>query len=162
MPNSNYTQVMDLYNQGKLNWVSGEIRALLYLGLTQNLAHQRVSNLGSSPIAAASVTGRSITIDGKALGLPATFQRVDAATGYQVVVVLDDGRGDPLLLTFIEENMTGNPLAVSHSGSLIVRPVEPAPDPLPGESALPPTVGVWMALSIAAPIPVANLAMETT
>lgn len=150
MPNQNYAQVMDLYNQGKLNWVGGSIMAVLYTGLVQNPADHRISDLHAPPLAIADINGRSMTIDGKALGLPATFQRVGVGGAYQVVVVLDDGPHDPLLLSFIDTDMGGNSLTVLRPGSLMVRPIEAAPPPTVGSSALPPTVGVWMAL----PVPV--------
>jgi hypothetical protein len=155
MPNQKYSQVNTLLVQNKLHWATDAISAMLFTGATFDAAQKKVSELGVRPVATVPIMGRTVGEGGEALGYPATFDKVDPDTVYQVIVGLDDGLHDLLLLAFIDNNdregldEQGQPvdttLTVKRQGSLIIRPVEEST--IDGQSVvLPPTMGVWMRL----------------
>jgi hypothetical protein len=155
MSNQKYSQVNTLLVQNKLQWATGAISAMLFTNATFDAAQKRVSELGVRPVATVPIMGRTVGEDGAALGYPATFDKVQPDTIYQVIVVLDDGPHDPLLLAFIDTNNRDESqnepddqtLSVARQGSLIIRPVEESTTVVDGNTmTLPPTMGVWMRL----------------
>lgn len=147
MSNQKYSQVTDLLVQGRLRWATDAISAMLYSGATFDAAAKRASELGVRPIVTVPILGRTVGEGGAALGFPATFQQASPDIDYQVVVGLDDGTHDLLLLAFIDANEADETLTVQRPGSLIVRPVEAVTVVIDSKSvSLPPTMGMWMRL----------------
>lgn len=151
MSNKNYAQVTDLLAQGQLKWVSDSILALLCKNVAYNANHKRLSDIsGKTVVSQAPIQGRWLGKGGMAMGLPAAFGSALSEQEYQVLVAKDDGRYDPLLLSFMDQDDQGEPLGVLRTGTLIVRPyhnVEVQPLINPPLPAAPPTVGVWMVLA---------------
>lgn len=146
MSNQNYDQVTDLVAQGSLHWDTDQIVALLVTGAAFDGAHLRLSDVGASYVTSAPIQGRWIGEGGMAMGLPAAFQKVLSEQEYQVLVAQDDGRGNPVLLSFMNEDTDGNVIAVQRTGTLIVRPSqENLPTP-PETVTPPPTTGFWLKL----------------
>jgi hypothetical protein len=100
-----------------------------------------VADLGGERGGVQPIMGRYFE-DGQAMGLPVAFQKVSAATPYQVVVAQDVGNGNPNVLAFIDTNADDSPITIARTGTLIIRPVLPAVPP----DDKPPTIGVWMRL----------------
>ena len=157
--NSNYAQVADMVEQGQLHWATDPINAVLLTSAAFDGAHQRLSDIPlKTVIGTAPIQGRWLGADGQAMGLPATFPRAKSGVEYQVVVTKDDGRSNPILLSWLDEDSDGETLGVLRSGTLIIRPyydnsVQPAATGIirlqdsPPPEPPPPTVGVWMVLT---------------
>lgn len=148
MSNKNYAQVTDLLAQGKLRWELDMIQAMLVTGAQYHSEHKNFSELKVPLLGQAPIQGRWLGQGGMAMGLPASF-RAESDKEYQVLVVKDIGMGDPLVLSFIDQDGDGKSIGVKRSGTLIVRPyydlnVQPLINPPLSEP--PPTVGVWMVL----------------
>ena len=141
MANQKYAQIPALVEAGDLNWMSDHIQAHLTKGVAFVGSQQRLSQATASPSAVRlqtiDVQGRSVDTEGQALGLPATFPKVDEATPYQVILAKDDGSGDDILIAYYDQDDGGGPLQILNGGTMIVRPFL-LPD---GD---PPTVGVWL------------------
>lgn len=143
MTNQNYSQVTDLVVSNQLDWVRDSIVALLVQGTIFDTDDTRLSQVGRA-LSSSPIQGRSL--DGvMAMGLPATFGLVAPNEAYQVLVAKDDGRHDPLVLAFMDEDMNGNPITVLRGGTLIIRPTQDNL-PTPPDPAPPPTSGFWMKL----------------
>lgn len=146
MSNQNYTQVVDLVASNQLDWVRDSIVALLTKDAALDPAHKRLSETGVRALFSSLIQGRWLAEGGMAMGLPAVFGQVAADQEYQVIVAKDDGRNDPQLLAFMDEDMNGNPITVQRGGTLIIRPTtENLPTP-PDSVTPPPTSGFWMKL----------------
>lgn len=146
MTNQNYAQVTDLVVSNQLDWVKDSIVALLTQNAAFNTDHKRLSEAGVRALFSSPIQGRWLGTEGMAMGLPAVFGQVASGQEYQVLVAKDDGRHDPQLLAFMDEDMDGNPLTVLRGGTLIVRPTtENLPTP-PETVTPPPTSGFWMKL----------------
>ena len=139
--NQNYEQTAELFAQGKLSWETDAIVAILYTGAVFDPVNKVTADLTGQRKAVQRVDGRYF-LDGLAMGLPAAFQKVPAATPFQVVVCQDIGNNNPNLLAFIDANADGSPITVQRPGTLIIRPVLPSIE-VPDR---PPTIGVWMRL----------------
>lgn len=146
MTNQNYAQVTDLVASQQLNWVTDSIVALLTKNAPFDTDNQRLSDTGVRALASTTIQGRWLDSGGMAMGLPATFGLVAASEVYQVIVAQDDGRNDPRLLAYMNEDMDGNPLTVLRGGTLIIRPTQENL-PTPPDPAPPPTSGFWMKLA---------------
>ena len=141
MANQNYDQTLELALQGNLNWGVDSISALLYTGAEFDPVAKTLADLTGEIRATQVISGRYITEDGMAMGLPVAYQRVSEGEEFQIVIVQETGNGNPNLLAFIDTNADDSPISVAHSGTLIIRPmlVEGIDDP--------PTIGVWLRLS---------------
>ena len=146
MSNQNYAHVNDLLAAGQLNWVSDSILALLVSDAAFDVADTRLSDVGARLRSSAPIQGRWLGEGGMAMGLPATFNQVAADQEYQVIVAKDDGGGNPLVLSFINEDTEGTPISVQRGGSLIVRPTQENLPVPPETMEPPPTTGFWMKL----------------
>lgn len=149
MSNKNYAQVPDLLVQGLLRWDLDMIVAVLVSGAQYHSDHKNLSQLGVPVLGKTPIQGRWLGQNGMAMGLPASFGSAESEQEYQVIVAKDVGLGDPLVLSYLDQNSEGDPLTVKRSGTLIVRPyydvnVQPLINPPLSEPA--PTVGVWMVL----------------
>jgi hypothetical protein len=80
------------------------------------------------------------------MGQPAVFQQVAPGQPYQVMVTQDDGRGDPRLLAFIDQDQNGSVIVAQRRGSLIVRPSQENVPVPPDMMEEPPIVGFWLRL----------------
>ena len=143
MTNLNYDQVPNLVMTGDLDWGSDHIQAHLVKGVVFDGTQQRLSEIMTDTTAlrlqTTDVQGRSMDDNGRAMGLPVTFPRVDSNTTYQMLLVKDDGSGDDVLVAFYDEDENGGSLQVLNGGTMIVRPtLLPEGDP--------PTVGIWFVI----------------
>jgi hypothetical protein len=144
--NQNYDQVTSLVTGGQLRWDVDSIAAMLVRNAQYNAGHQRFSELAAPLVTSAPINGRWVGENGEGMGLPAVFGAVQAAQPYQLLIVKDDGRSDPLVLAWLDEDTSSEDISVQRAGSLIVRPVaEPSVVPPPGITP-PPTTGLWMLL----------------
>ena len=140
MANRNYDQLQDLVLQQKLNWQGDNIRALLVEGAVFNATDKTLADLGVSVTPSRNVPIQGRFLDGRdAYGQPALYDQVPEDTTFQVVLVKDDGSGNPLLLAFIDVNEQGEDLTMENSGTLIIRPSKAGTDP-----TKPPLTGVWL------------------
>lgn len=144
MSNQNYSQVTTLVATQQLNWVTDLVVALLVQDTHFDTDHTRLSQVGRA-LSSAPIQGR--WLDGSmAMGLPAAFGLVASGQEYQVLVAKDDGRNDPLVLSYMDEDMNGDPITVLRGGTMIIRPSQENL-PTPPDPAPPPTSGFWMKLT---------------
>jgi hypothetical protein len=142
--NQNYDQVPALVSQRLLFWDQDQIKALLMQGATYVGTHERVSQAGGAVVSMAPILGRWINEFGYFMGQPAVFQQVPDSQPFQVLVTQDDGRSDPRLLAFIDQDQNGSVIIVQRTGSLIVRPSQENPPVPPDMMEEPPIVGFWL------------------
>ena len=144
MSNQNYDQVDTLVAEGSLKWEQDQIVALLVQNATFNRAHKTLGELGAKYLTSAPINGRWVGEGGMGMGQPAVFQKVNLGEEFQVLVAKDEGRGDPLVLAFLDVDNEGNPITVVRTGSLIIRPSQ---ENMPsGTVEPPPTTGFWLKL----------------
>ena len=122
MANSKYSQVADLLAAGKLRWDSDLIEARLLTGATFDAADKVLSDVGQS-LQTWTIQGRWVAPGGNLMGQPAYFQNADGETTYQVVIVQNDGMGDPALLAWYDTSEGDEPIHLENAGTLIIRPV---------------------------------------
>jgi hypothetical protein len=135
-----------LVSQRLLFWDRDQIKALLMQGAAYVGTHERVSQAGGSVVSVAPINGRWINEFNYAMGQPAVFQQVAPGQPYQVMVTQDDGRGDPRLLAFIDQDQNGSVIVAQRRGSLIVRPSQENVPVPPDMMEEPPIVGFWLRL----------------
>ena len=142
MANQKYDNLGVLLAQGRLNWVSGRIAALLCKGVsftsTDKVVTDALTPSGTTQVASSPVNGRTLSEDGAFLGYPVTFNRMAKEVDYQMLLVLDEGTGNPSLLAYFDTSSDDDPLRMQNNGTLIVRPVEVQPPPDP------PILGLWL------------------
>ena len=137
MPNSKYTQVVDLLAAGKLRWDSDLIEACLLTGASFDAGDKTLSEVGQS-IQTTTIQGRWVAPGGNFIGQPALFQNADGDSDYQVVLVQNTGMGDPNLLAWYDTDEGGGSIHLDNAGTLIIRPslLENPPEGAPDASRL--------------------------
>lgn len=140
MANSKYTQVTEMLTQGRLNWPSDSILAVLVKGASFNAGHKVLTDLGTASVAVAPIQGRLVATEGQCAGQPALFSRVGADQDYQLVVVQNVNNNNPNLLAWYDTNEEGAAIRLENAGTLVVRPA--ALDPIP--EGAPATTRVWI------------------
>ena len=113
--NLQYDQVPGLVDSGFLNWETSLIKALLVTDASFVSTQQRVSDVDVYVLGKAVVQGR-VVVDGNCYGLPVIFPRSAPGVVYQVLVVLDDATGDPLLLSYTDTDNLDNQITVQRVG----------------------------------------------
>jgi hypothetical protein len=144
--NQSYDQVNDLVADGTLRWQTDQIVALLVQNASFTASHTKLSQLGVNPVTTAPINGRWIAEGGLGMGQPAVFQKVNTGQEFQVLIAKGEGRGDPLVLAFMDEDTEGNPIVVTRTGTLIVRPSQENIPTTPDVMELPPNTGFWLKL----------------
>lgn len=139
MANSKYNYLTEMMATGRFNWESDHILAMLTKGVGFDITFERLSQAlaqtGAVHQATSEVTGRALSAQNEALGMPATFSTIASATDYQVLLVKDENTGDPALVAFYDQDDTNANITIQNNGTLIVRPIDSA-------QAQPPA-GVW-------------------
>lgn len=141
MANSKYAQVVDLLAAGKFNWQSNRILGLLREGATFDPAEKKLSDLDGSEVARTEIQGRALLEGGLCIGYPAFFNTVPGDTDYQMVIIQDNGDGNPNLIAWFDTNEADQPLRLDNTGTLVVRPGE---EPLP--DGVSTSARLWMVL----------------
>jgi hypothetical protein len=137
MANSKYAQVAAMAASGQLNWNRDSILAYLYKGATFNAAHNRLSSVGGTQVAVSTIDSRYVGDGGEAVGMPATFDRVEKETDYQVFVAVDNGGGvSPALIAFYDRDDTNGTLRTINNGTFVLRPTTFV-------DGQPPSIGTW-------------------
>ena len=136
--NQNYDQLTQLLaDEENLDWEADFIQGWLVTGGSFTATDSRFSQTGGVVSRRARLNGRA-SGDGELWGQAMLFENVRADVDHQLLIVKDDGGIDPVLLSFFDTDFFDNPLRVSGSGSLIVRPyAEAGPESQPYQ-------GVWI------------------
>lgn len=138
MSSQRYTQLTGMLDSGQLIWQSNRILAVLVTGVEFNPDHQRISDAGGVHVgSAAPIENRYVDDSRHGRGNAVGFNNAPAETPFEVLIVKDDGSGNPLLLGFLDSDSDGLPISIPYPGTCIIRP---APDEF-GE--LP---GIWITL----------------
>lgn len=146
MSNQNYDQVPALVSSRQLRWGYDKIDALLMEGAVYHNTDERVSQAGGKQARSAPIQGRWVNDLNYAMGQPAVFPQVEPGQPFQVLVTQDDGRGDPRLLAFIDQDQNGSVIVAQRRGTLIVRPSQENVPVPPDMMEEPPIVGFWLRL----------------
>jgi hypothetical protein len=140
MANAKYDYLTEMMASGRFNWTSDHIVAMLTKGVAYDATDQRLSDAlaqaGALHQATSEVTGRALASGNQAIGNPATFPTVAKLTDYQVLLVKDEGTGDPAMVAFYDTSDVPGPVRIQNNGTLIVRPVD--------SGQVPPPAGVWL------------------
>ena len=137
MANSKYAQVSAMAASGQLVWNRDRILACLYKGGAFNAFHNRLSSVGGEQVAVSEIGNRYVGEGGEAVGMPATFDKVEKEIDYQVFVVVDNGGGvSPALVAFYDRDDTNQTLRTVNNGTFVLRPTTF----IDGQ---PPSIGTW-------------------
>lgn len=123
MANHKYDNLIPLMAAGGLAWDRDKIMAVLFQGAVYEAGDQRLLDVAGTEKGRVPMPNRSIGPTGTFLGSPVSFPLADADVSYAVIIVKDDGSGNPWLISFYDANDSAAPIRITNSGSMTVRPL---------------------------------------
>lgn len=122
MANHKYDNLVPLMAAGGLAWDRDKIMAVLFEGAVYEAADQRLLDVAGTERGRVPLPNRTIGPTGTFLGSPVSFPLAVANTSYAVILIKDDGSGNPWLISFYDANDSAAPIRITTSGSITVRP----------------------------------------